>query len=222
MNYVKRIFSIFILFIISQIGITAFGVIKQLSLDAGEKNLNISSTLVTVILVVINILFLIYLAKRMNIIKTNHPFLTKKNILIILVATLIDRGLAIGGTLLLNMQGHTTTANDSTLIKLFSGVSPVLVVLLLGIAAPIMEEIVFRGGIIGYLVENNALLAILISSFLFGIIHGPTNFISFGMYFFMGIILSVSYYKTKDLRVSMSIHFLNNLFPAIAIAYGLI
>ncbi|EGO8857388.1 CPBP family intramembrane metalloprotease, partial [Enterococcus faecalis] len=49
MNYVKRIFSIFILFIISQIGITAFGVIKQLSLDAGEKNLNISSTLVTVI-----------------------------------------------------------------------------------------------------------------------------------------------------------------------------
>ncbi|ELS0392751.1 CPBP family intramembrane metalloprotease, partial [Enterococcus faecalis] len=119
-------------------------------------------------------------------------------------------------------QGHTTTANDSTLIKLFSGVSPVLVVLLLGIAAPIMEEIVFRGGIIGYLVENNALLAILISSFLFGIIHGPTNFISFGMYFFMGIILSVSYYKTKDLRVSISIHFLNNLFPAIAIAYGLI
>lgn len=78
MNYAKRIFSIFILFIISQIGITAFGVIKQLSLDAGEKNLNISSTLVTVILVVINILFLIYLAKRMNIIKTNHPFLTKK------------------------------------------------------------------------------------------------------------------------------------------------
>lgn len=222
MNYVKRIFSIFILFIISQIGITAFGVIKQLSLDAGEKNLNISSTLVTVILVVINILFLIYLAKRMNIIKTNHPFLTKKNILIILVATLIDRGIAIGGTLLLNMQGHTTTSNDSTLIKLFSGVSPVLVVLLLGIAAPIMEEIVFRGGIIGYLVENNALLAILISSFLFGIIHGPTNFISFGMYFFMGIILSVSYYKTKDLRVSISIHFLNNLFPAIAIAYGLI
>lgn len=222
MNYVKRIFSIFILFIISQIGITAFGVIKQLSLDAGEKNLNISSTLVTVILVVINILFLIYLAKRMNTIKTNHPFLTKKNILIILVATLIDRGIAIGGTLLLNMQGHTTTANDSTLIKLFSGVSPVLVVLLLGIAAPIMEEIVFRGGIIGYLVENNALLAILISSFLFGIIHGPTNFISFGMYFFMGIILSVSYYKTKDLRVSISIHFLNNLFPAIAIAYGLI
>ena len=222
MNYAKRIFSIFILFIISQIGITAFGVIKQLSLDAGEKNLNISSTLVTVILVVINILFLIYLAKRMNIIKTNHPFLTKKNILIILVATLIDRGIAIGGTLLLNMQGHTTTANDSTLIKLFSGVSPVLVVLLLGIAAPIMEEIVFRGGIIGYLVENNALLAILISSFLFGIIHGPTNFISFGMYFFMGIILSVSYYKTKDLRVSISIHFLNNLFPAIATAYGLI
>ncbi len=222
MNYAKRIFSNFILFIISQIGITAFGVIKQLSLDAGEKNLNISSTLVTVILVVINILFLIYLAKRMNIIKTNHPFLTKKNILIILVATLIDRGIAIGGTLLLNMQGHTTTANDSTLIKLFSGVSPVLVVLLLGIAAPIMEEIVFRGGIIGYLVENNALLAILISSFLFGIIHGPTNFISFGMYFFMGIILSVSYYKTKDLRVSISIHFLNNLFPAIAIAYGLI
>lgn len=222
MNYAKRIFSIFILFIISQIGITAFGVIKQLSLDAGEKNLNISSTLVTVILVVINILFLIYLAKRMNIIKTNHPFLTKKNILIILVATLIDRGIAIGGTLLLNMQGHTTTANDSTLIKLFSGVSPVLVVLLLGIAAPIMEEIVFRGGIIGYLVENNALLAILISSFLFGIIHGTTNFISFGMYFFMGIILSVSYYKTKDLRVSISIHFLNNLFPAIAIAYSLI
>ncbi|WP_245172641.1 hypothetical protein [Enterococcus faecalis] len=69
MNYAKRIFSIFILFIISQIGITAFGVIKQLSLDAGEKNLNISSTLVTVILVVINILFLVLLQSFKSTIK---------------------------------------------------------------------------------------------------------------------------------------------------------
>ncbi|MGH2208160.1 CPBP family intramembrane glutamic endopeptidase, partial [Enterococcus faecalis] len=79
--------------------------------------------LVRVILGGITILFLIYLAKRMDIIKTNHPFLTKKNILIILVATLIDRGIPIVGSLLLNIQRHTTTANDSTLIKLLREVS---------------------------------------------------------------------------------------------------
>lgn len=97
-----------------------------------------------------------------------------------------------------------------------SGVSPILVLLLLGIAAPIMEEIVFRGDIIGYHIENNAPLAIIISSFLFGIVHGPTKLISCCMYFLMGIIFSISYYKTKDLRVSIFIYFFNNLLPAIA------
>jgi len=36
----------------------------------------------------------------------------------------------------------------------------------------------------------------------------------------MGLILAYAYYKTQRIEVSMSIHFLNNILPAIILALG--
>lgn len=58
--------------------------------------------------------------------------------------------MAILGTILLNNQGIDSTANDAAINNLFTGENPLLIILILGISAPIMEEIVFRAGIIGY------------------------------------------------------------------------
>ncbi len=130
--------------------------------------------------------------------------------------------IAIGGTLLLNAQGSETTANDAAIQMIFTGENPLLIILLLGISAPIMEEIVFRGGIIGYWLEKFPVVAIAISSIAFGLVHGPTNLISFLIYGLMGLIMSVAYYKTQRLEVSIAIHFLNNILAAIVIALGMV
>ncbi|HAP2916025.1 TPA: CPBP family intramembrane metalloprotease, partial [Enterococcus faecalis] len=46
--------------------------------------------------------------------------------------------------------------------------------------------------------------------------------ISFFMYALIGLVLSIAYFKTSRLEVSILIHFFNNLIPAIVIAFGLI
>lgn len=78
------------------------------------------------------------------------------------------------------------------------------------IMAPIMEELLFRGAMQGYLLSKwkNPLWAILISSFLFGVVHGNPAQIPFA--FCIGIGLGWVYYKTKNLLACIFMHLVNN------------
>lgn len=79
------------------------------------------------------------------------------------------------------------------------------------IAAPILEELIFRGIILdGLLKRYSPLKSIIISSILFGIVHlNPWQFISA---FIIGLFSGWVYYKTRNLTLSILIHFVNNLF----------
>ncbi|ALS02983.1 CAAX protease [Enterococcus silesiacus] len=222
MAYVKNFFIVVGLFLVSQIGMTVFDVVKIISQEKGEANLSLFVSILLILLVIGNIWLLLFLGKKLGFFSIKFDFFTKKNVGIILGGFILARVIAIGGTLLLNTQGSQSTANDAAIQTLFTGENPLLIILLLGISAPIMEEIVFRGGIIGFWLEKFPLLAIALSSILFGLIHGPTNVVSFLIYALIGLILSVAYYKTQRLEVSISIHFLNNILGAIMIGFGLI
>jgi hypothetical protein len=82
------------------------------------------------------------------------------------------------------------------------------------LAAPILEELIFRGIMLnGLLRAHTPIKAILISSILFGLVHlNPWQFISA---FMIGIFSGWVYYKTKNLTLSIHIHFVNN-----AVAFG--
>ncbi|MEI5994690.1 CPBP family intramembrane glutamic endopeptidase [Candidatus Enterococcus mansonii] len=188
----------------------------------GNANLSLAISVLLMVVTIGNIYLLLFLGKKLGFFKFKWDFINLKNIVIIVGGFLLARVIAIGGTLLLNNQGAESTANDVAIQTIFTGENPILIVLLIGISAPIMEEIIFRGAIIGFWFENLPMVGIAISSILFGLVHGPTNVISFLIYGLMGLILSIAYYKTKRLEVSISIHFFNNIFSAIAIAIGLI
>ena len=87
------------------------------------------------------------------------------------------------------------------------------------IMAPIFEEIIFRG-IIQKGMMNNGVepwKAILLSSILFGLIHGnPWQFVGAIL---LGCVLGLVYYKTKSLLLPMLLHGFNNLCSAILIFY---
>ncbi|MGX7149084.1 CPBP family intramembrane glutamic endopeptidase [Enterococcus ureasiticus] len=221
MEYVKKFFVLVGLFLVSQVGMTAFSVVKIISQSMGETNLSLFVSILLILLVIGNIWLLIFLGKKLEFLNLKWDFFTKRNVGIILGGYILARVIAIGGTLLLNTQGSESTANDAVIQTIFTGENPLLIILLIGISAPIMEEIVFRGGIIGYWLEKFPMVAIALSSISFGLIHGPTNLISFLIYGLMGLILSMAYYKTKRLEVSMSIHFLNNILAAIVLAFGM-
>ncbi|MEJ7644985.1 MAG: type II CAAX endopeptidase family protein [Chryseolinea sp.] len=78
------------------------------------------------------------------------------------------------------------------------------------IAAPILEELVFRGIILdGFLKKYSPVKSILLSSIIFGVFHlNPWQFITA---LITGIFSGWVYYKTKKITTSILIHFTNNL-----------
>lgn len=109
------------------------------------------------------------------------------------------------------------TANDAAIEKLFkiSVNTSFMMAFMTAIAAPVVEELVFRGFLMDYFFTDQPIFAILLSGLVFGSIHSSTNFISWLMYVVMGIILAATYNKEKNLAANISLHFLNNLLPSI-------
>ncbi len=77
------------------------------------------------------------------------------------------------------------------------------------IAAPLLEELIFRGVILkGFLRNYSPLKAILLSSFLFGVIHIiPGQVVAS---FFTGLLFGFIYWKTRSLLTSVLLHAINN------------
>jgi len=81
--------------------------------------------------------------------------------------------------------------------------------LMIAVAAPILEELVFRGIVLnGFLKRYKPFSSILLSALIFGIAHlNPWQF--FGA-FFIGLVIGWIYWRTNSLIPGMVIHFVNN------------
>jgi membrane protease YdiL (CAAX protease family) len=86
------------------------------------------------------------------------------------------------------------------------------------IAAPILEELIFRGIILdGFLKKYSPVKSIIMSSILFGVVHlNPWQFIGA---FIIGSFSGWVYYKTRKLTLSIIIHYANNLVAFVTIYF---
>ncbi len=81
------------------------------------------------------------------------------------------------------------------------------------VISPIAEELIFRGVLLNRLkLVTPTIFAILISSLIFGAIHGFGSIISA---FVFAICMAILYLKTENICVPILAHFLNNLFAEI-------
>lgn len=78
------------------------------------------------------------------------------------------------------------------------------------VLAPFVEELLFRGGIQGYLMERwkNPAGSIVVASLIFGAVHGNPVQIPFA--FVTGLALGWVYYRTRSLWPGIWMHFINN------------
>jgi membrane protease YdiL (CAAX protease family) len=90
--------------------------------------------------------------------------------------------------------------------------------LMMVIAAPIFEELVYRGIILdGLLKRYSPFTAILVSSVLFGLIHlNPWQFVAG---FIVGLFAGWVYYKTRNLTLTMILHATINFVGYLQIVY---
>ena len=90
-----------------------------------------------------------------------------------------------------------------------------LLVLTVAIIPGIFEELLFRKALIDYSQKNGKVFAVILSALIFGLIHMN---ISQGIFAFgVGIIFGTIYIYTKDIRLSMIAHAMNNGMALIAV-----
>lgn len=104
-----------------------------------------------------------------------------------------------------NEQALKGMANESLLITTFYT----------AVVAPIAEELIFRGCIIGLVFKNKKWLGLIVSILTFTMIHSPTSLQTAWPYMIMGTVFGSLYIITENLKVSTGAHLLNNVIASI-------
>jgi len=93
--------------------------------------------------------------------------------------------------------------------------SKFILIISIAIVPGIFEELFFRKALINFTLPHGKYFALLFSSLLFGLIHMN---LSQGLFaFIIGLILGAIYLYTKDIKLTMLIHSINNGFAAITL-----
>ncbi|MBR4111189.1 MAG: CPBP family intramembrane metalloprotease [Clostridia bacterium] len=106
-----------------------------------------------------------------------------------------------------NITDTFTTDESSSLI------SKIILVLAIAATPAVFEEIFFRKAMIDYMSQYGTKTAWILSSLFFGMIHMNLSQALFA--FIAGLIFGGIYLYTKDIKLTMLIHFINNGFGAL-------
>lgn len=152
----------------------------------------------------------IYASYRLGLLKKGQSLLAKggwKTILLgFLALFLTNIATGIVNQLLNGLEA--TTQNQENLANL--AIPFYLLTIFTTILAPVVEEFVFRGLVMGKIFGRHSILGLAVSSLLFAAIHVPTNLGSWIVYGGMGLVFGLIYRKTNRLDYCMAVHFLNN------------
>lgn len=127
----------------------------------------------------------------------------------------IGRLIIIGFAYLMEyFSGESTTANDAAIMAMMERAS-LSSVISLGIAvivvAPLVEEFVFRGLFKEMLFPRHKWLSLIVGSLVFSSFHMSTNFWSFFIYFALGLLFCLAYYRRMNIYDAVLLHALNNI-----------
>lgn len=155
---------------------------------------------------------MIYLFKKKGITFFSKAPIKLKEILFIVGASI---GLIMISGILENviarLQPAFNTENQVGLEGLFSNSSPITMFISVVILAPIIEEVLFRGIFMKVLFAGKDTLGFIVCAVAFTLVHSPTDFYSFLIYFTMALGLGWIYWRTERIEASIFAHFLNNL-----------
>ena len=136
-----------------------------------------------------------------------------KNIKKIIILVIIMRVVALGFTFVGSKIYGDVSLNDQAIINYMNGLTSIEMIeffIYKNFWGPIREEFVYRYVMIGNIGKMSK-LSVIISSALFSYIHAAGNLWYWIMYFLMGLILAIAYYKTERIDICIVVHMLNNI-----------
>ncbi|MGB4984794.1 MAG: type II CAAX endopeptidase family protein [Erysipelotrichaceae bacterium] len=128
-------------------------------------------------------------------------------------------------SMLIGMINHNEAVNQVEIEGLVK-VAPLMFAFMTCIMAPIVEELVFRYSIDGFMKKHfNKWVYILVSGLSFGLLHvisgsisNPLDFLYVFLYGYIGCVLAYAYLENdRNLIYPIGIHFVNNLIGVIII-----
>ncbi|MBP5223038.1 MAG: CPBP family intramembrane metalloprotease [Lachnospiraceae bacterium] len=100
---------------------------------------------------------------------------------------------------------------------LLSDLNPLVALLAVSVAAPVMEELVFRKMLISRVLPYGEGIAILLSGLMFGLFHGNLN--QFGYTVGLGLFLGFVYIRTGKIGITIALHSIINFSSSVLGAY---
>ncbi|TYQ17685.1 UNVERIFIED_CONTAM: hypothetical protein Cloal_0043 [Acetivibrio alkalicellulosi] len=181
------------------------------------EQINVSLIISFVISLVIY--YFIFKIRKINILKASGFSKIRVSNIPILVILAISMNIVVSFILSIAMKympyNQTFAKYQEMMEELFKGGNTYLLLISIGILAPLLEEIVFRGLIFSELRKNtNIIITILIQALLFGIVH--LNPVQSTYAFFLGIFLGFLYVWTKSIWAPVIVHIVFNSFSVIS------
>lgn len=197
-------------FLLVGLVVVALNVLTQMAMSA-LPNFDGTNLLIAAALLLFAVVVGLVLTSKIGLWKSEQKWGMLKNIGFVVLAFIVMFGLKIiGGQLIMLEEGYgQTTANQEIINN--SGLPVLLLFLFAVLFAPVLEELIFRGILMGKVFGKDSNVGLLLSSFLFGLIHNPTNIGSWVVYGGMGLVLGLAYRISGKYTNALFLHSLNNL-----------
>ena len=112
------------------------------------------------------------------------------------------------GAMVMMMEGVSNSTNQATIENIH--MNPFVLITFTVIMAPIVEELVFRGILMGRVFNPDSIVGLILSSLLFGLAHMPNSIGVWIIYAGMGFALGIAYRKCQKLEYCIMAHMINN------------
>lgn len=112
------------------------------------------------------------------------------------------------GAMVMMMEGVSNSTNQATIENIH--MNPFVLITFTVIMAPIVEELVFRGILMGRVFNPDSIVGLILSSLLFGLAHMPNSIGVWIVYAGMGLVLGTVYRKCQKLEYCIMAHMINN------------
>ncbi|MGQ7366617.1 CPBP family glutamic-type intramembrane protease [Streptococcus suis] len=196
-------------FLLVGLTVLALNVLTQMAMSA-LPNFDGTNLLIAAALLLFAVVVGLVLTSKIGLWKSEQKWGMLKNIGFVVLAFIVMFGLKIiGGQLIMLEEGYgQTTANQEVINN--SGLPALLLFLFAVLFAPVLEELIFRGILMGKVFGKDSNIGLLLSSFLFGLIHNPTNIGSWVVYGGMGLVLGLAYRISGKYTNALILHMVNN------------
>ena len=112
------------------------------------------------------------------------------------------------GAMVMMMEGVSNSTNQATIENIH--MNPFVLITFTVIMAPIVDELVFRGILMGRVFNPDSIVGLILSSLLFGLAHMPNSIGVWIVYAGMGFVLGTVYRKCQKLEYCIMAHMINN------------